>query len=94
MGSNTTRKSTEDSFFTTPIFDKYLLTIKEASMWATNHLGKIITSANISYLIQYGRIRKIDKDGVVFISLNELNEYYKSYKGSRELSYKEKLGAV
>jgi DNA modification methylase len=74
------------------IYDKHLLTTKEASIWATKHLGKKVTTANISYLIQYGRIRKIEKSGTVFISLLELNDYYKSYKGSRELSYKEKLG--
>ena len=75
-----------------PVYDKHLLTIKEASVWATNHLEKNVTTSNISYLIQYGRIRKIEKDGTVFISLLELNEYYKSYNGSRELAYKEKLG--
>jgi DNA modification methylase len=74
------------------IYDKHLLTIKEASAWATKHLGKNVTPSNISYLIQYGRIRKIEKSGAVFVSLLELNEYYKSYKGSRELAYKEKLG--
>jgi DNA modification methylase len=68
------------------------LTIKEASIWATNHLGKNVTTSNISYLIQYGRIQKIDKDGMVFISLSELSDYYKSYNGSREIAYKEKLG--
>ncbi|GHV27085.1 hypothetical protein FACS1894176_08620 [Bacteroidia bacterium] len=36
-----------------------LLTIKEASEWATNHTGKSVTTSNISYLIQYGRIKKI-----------------------------------
>jgi hypothetical protein len=34
------------------------LTIKEASLWATDYLGKEVTTSNISYLIQYGRIAK------------------------------------
>jgi DNA modification methylase len=82
----------ENLLFPVSVFDKHLLTIKEASAWATKHLGKNVTTSNISYLIQYGRIRKIDKNGVVFISLAELDDYYKSYNGARELAYKEKLG--
>jgi hypothetical protein len=93
MDKKADHKSAENLLFTLPVNDRRLLTIKEASAWATKHLGKNVTVSNISYLIQYGRIRKIDKDGTVFISLNELNEYYKSYAGSRELAYKEKLGA-
>jgi DNA modification methylase len=87
-----TRTPVENFLFPMQVFNKHLLTIKEASVWATNHLGKNVTTSNISYLIQYGRIQKIDKDGMVFISLAELNDYYKSYNGSREIAYKEKLG--
>jgi len=70
----------------------HLLTIKEASIWATNHLGKNVTMSNISYLIQYGRIRRIEKNGTTYVSISELNDYYQSYNGSRELNFKEKLG--
>ena len=35
-----------------------LLTIAEASVFATQHIGKLVTESNISYLIQYGRIDK------------------------------------
>ncbi len=69
-----------------------LLTIKEASRWATEHLGKNVTSSNISYLVQYGRIRKIGNNGTIQISKNELTDYYKSYNGYRELSWKNQLG--
>ncbi|GMO15869.1 MAG: DNA methyltransferase [Termitinemataceae bacterium] len=92
MTTKTLVKDTENLLFPESSSNKHLLTIKEASVWATNHLGKNVTTSNISYLIQYGRIRKIDKGGASFVSLNELHEYYKSYKGSRELAYKEKLG--
>ncbi|MDR3234198.1 MAG: hypothetical protein LBT46_11145 [Planctomycetaceae bacterium] len=40
-----------------------LLTIKEASEWATAHLGKNVTTSNIAYLIQYGRIEKRADNG-------------------------------
>ncbi|MDR1868976.1 MAG: site-specific DNA-methyltransferase [Treponema sp.] len=92
MNIKTVQKPVENFLFPMLEFDRHLLTIKEASIWATNHLGKNVTTSNISYLIQYGRIRKIDKNGLVFISVAELNDYYKSYNGSREIAYKEKLG--
>jgi len=69
-----------------------LFSIKEASEWATEYLGKNITPSNISYLIQYGRIRKIGSNGTVQVSKQELTEYYKSYNGKREISWKNQLG--
>lgn len=69
-----------------------LLSIKQASEWATKHLGKTVTSSNISYLIQYGRISKIGDNGNVVISKNELRQYYESYNGHRQISWKEQLG--
>jgi len=69
-----------------------LLTIKEASEWATKHLGKTVTTSNISYLIQYGRIRKIGENGMAQVSQQELINYYKSYNGKREVLWKNQLG--
>lgn len=69
-----------------------LLSIKEASAWATNHLGKNVTPSNISYLIQYGRIKKIGGNGDTRVSRKELISYYKSFKGKRELSWRDQLG--
>jgi len=69
-----------------------LLTIKEASEWATKHTRKVVTTSNISYLIQYGRIKKIGENGSTQVSLKDLKNYYKSYNNSREANFKEKLG--
>jgi DNA modification methylase len=69
-----------------------LLTIKEASDWATKYLGKTVTTSNISYLIQYGRIKKIGGNGDTQVSKQELTNYYKSYNGFREISWKDQLG--
>lgn len=69
-----------------------LLTIKEASEWATKHLGKTVTTSNISYLLQYGRIKKIGGNGTTQVSKQELINYYKSYNGIREISWKDQLG--
>lgn len=72
--------------------DTTLFTIAEASKWATEYLKKKVTSSNISYLVQYGRVRKHDDNGVVKISQKELIDYYKSYLGSREINWKAELG--
>ena len=69
-----------------------LLTIKEASEWATQYLSKTVTTANISYLIQYGRIKKNGDNGMAQVSKKELIHYYESYNGKREVSWKEQLG--
>jgi len=70
-----------------------LLTIKEASEWATNHTHKIVTASNISYLIQYGRIKKIGENGSTLIEKQDLINYYQSYNGQREVSWKNQLGS-
>jgi hypothetical protein len=69
-----------------------LLTIKEASEWASSYIGKNVTTSNISYLIQYGRVKKIGENGSTQISLIDLQNYYESYNGSREVNFKERLG--
>ena len=68
------------------------LTLKEASKWASEYLNRNISSSNISYLIQYGRIKKINNNGSILIDKEELKKYYKAYSGKREIDWKEKLG--
>ncbi|MDR2126879.1 MAG: site-specific DNA-methyltransferase [Prevotellaceae bacterium] len=68
-----------------------LLTIKEASIWATNYMGKNVTPSNISYLIQYGRVKKIGENGSTQVYLNDLQNYYQSFDGSREEYFKENI---
>jgi hypothetical protein len=69
-----------------------LLSIKEASQWATEYLDKNVTTSNISYLIQYGRIKKIGDNGSTQVIKEELIEYYKDQKKSRQEEWKEQLG--
>ncbi len=71
---------------------KDLLTIGEASEWATNYLGRRVSTSNISYLIQYGRVRKFNNNGMTQVSKQDLIKYYRSHVGKRELEWKEKLG--
>ncbi len=72
------------------ISEDIFLTIKEASEWATNYIGRSVTPSNIAYLIQYGRVKKIGENGCTQVSQKNLLEYYKSY--SREEIFKERLG--
>ena len=69
-----------------------LLTIKEASKWATNYLNKQVTTSNISYLIQYGRVPKIGNNGSTLVDKNDLLEYYKQNNRTKEERWKDKLG--
>lgn len=66
--------------------------IKEASKWASEFLGRDVTTSNISYLIQYGKVRKIEVEGITKIEKNELKSYYNSFHGTRQTEWKDKLG--
>lgn len=57
-----------------------LLSIKEASQWASEYLEKNVTTSNISYLIQYGRIKKVERNGSAQVIKEELIDYYKDQK--------------
>lgn len=69
-----------------------LLNIKEASEWASQYMEKNITPSNISYLIQYGRVKKIGENGSTQIDKQELLQYYQSLKSSKEQDWKNQLG--
>ncbi len=71
---------------------KEILTIKEASLWASEYLNKNVTSSNISYLIQYGKIKKYGENGNIAVNKNDLIAYYKSFNGQRENEWRKKLG--
>jgi len=68
-----------------------LITLKEASLWASNFLSKNINESNISYLIQYGKVKKYGNNGSTLIRVNDLRNYYSS-SGKREIDWKKKLG--
>jgi hypothetical protein len=69
-----------------------LLSLKEASRWASSFLNKNVTSSNIAYLINYGRIPKIGDNGNILVSIQDLEKYYKSHYGRKEIEWKNKLG--
>lgn len=72
-------------------FDGFF-TIKEAALWATEYLQRNVSNANISYLINYGKVRKYTRNGAVVIMKDELEQYYQSYHAQRQVEWKDKLG--
>jgi len=67
-------------------------TLQQASQWATQYMGKNVTSSNISYLVQYGKVKRYENDGVTQIDKDELKAYYDALEGSRQKQWKEILG--
>jgi hypothetical protein len=69
-----------------------LMTIKNASIWASKFIGKNVTPSNISYLIQYGRIPKNGHNGNTFVNRYDLEKYYNSHYETKESQWKKQLG--
>lgn len=68
------------------------LNIKDASLWASEYLNKEISESNISYLIQYGKVKKYGNNGSTLVNLKDLKNYYLTFNGQREIDWKKKLG--
>ncbi|NMC04280.1 MAG: site-specific DNA-methyltransferase [Candidatus Lokiarchaeota archaeon] len=70
-----------------------LVSIEEASCWASEYTKKDVTKSNISYLIQYGRITKhVDASNKVVVSLDELKAYYDVTIMAKKDSWTARLG--
>ena len=69
-----------------------LLDVKEASRWASNYLKRNVTTSNIAYLIQYGRVKKYGDNGSTCIKKQDLIKYYETFNGKREGQWKAQLG--
>jgi len=70
---------------------KKLFSLRDASKWASQYLDRKITISNISYLIQYGRIKKYGNNGNPLIDIDELKKYYDSFT-KKEKEWKNILG--
>lgn len=70
-----------------------LVTMQEASEIATSFLKKDVTISNISYLVQYGRVKKYEENGTTLINKKDIITYYESYHGNKELDWKRQLGS-
>ncbi len=65
-------------------WEEKLVDLKEASIWASNYLNRKVTVSNISYLIQYGRIKKYGDNGNPLVDIDELKTYYDSLFKKKE----------
>lgn len=66
------------------------LSIKEAATFASNYTKRNVTPANITYLINYGRVERASNGNGVL--KNSLIGYYDSFLGKREIDWKAQLG--
>lgn len=71
---------------------KKLVSLENASEYASKLTKKNITPSNINYLIQYGRIDKVETPEGTAVYLAQLKRYYEQYKKDRNRSWKHKLG--
>ncbi len=70
--------------------EKSIVTLKEACEWASEYLNRKVTISNMSYLVQYGRVKKLGNNGNPLISISELKDYYDNY--DKEKTWKSILG--
>lgn len=70
-----------------------LLDIKQASEFVSGYLNRRVTASNISYLIQYGLVKKVGENGTVQVIKQDLLNYFEnSYHFKRKQEWKNKLG--
>lgn len=69
-----------------------MLTIAQASKWASERTKRNVTPANISSLIKYGSIVAVNKNGSLVIRISDLKKYYKSVERRGKRAYQNKLG--
>ena len=53
-----------------------ILTLAEASRWSSDYYQRDISKSNISYLIAYGRISSLVRNGSIMVWRQELKHYY------------------
>lgn len=69
-----------------------LLTLPEASRFASELVNRPITQSNISYLVQYGQLKKHGNNGSILVTKEDLLNYYSSKVINKEDRWKKQLG--
>jgi hypothetical protein len=70
-----------------------LISVNEASKWASDYLDRPVTQSNISYLIQYAKIKKYyDEQRKIKVNQEELKKYYDEEVVQKQKQWKSKLG--
>jgi DNA modification methylase len=71
-----------------------IVSIGRASEWATEYLGRPVTISNISYLVQYAKVKKYNLENrKVAVNLAELKHYYDEAVIKKQESWKKRLGS-
>ena len=69
------------------------LSISEASKWASDYLDRPVTTSNISYLVQYAKIKRYyDEEKRIKVNQKELKNYYDEEVVQKQQQWKQKLG--
>jgi len=70
-----------------------LFSVNEASQWASKFLGRIVTPSNITYLVQYAKIKRYNNgNGNLQVDKGELKDYYDKNVLRKQEAWKRKLG--
>lgn len=70
-----------------------LISLTEASRWASDYLDRPVSQSNISYLVQYAKIRRyFDEQKKIKINQEELKQYYDKEIVEKQFEWKNKLG--
>ena len=72
------------------IGEKRFINLRKACNLASQYLNRKVTISNISYLLQYGRIKRYGSNGNPLINIEELKDYYDSIEKEKQL--RKKLG--
>jgi len=67
-----------------------LMNLAQSAKWAAEYTRRDISVSNISYLVQYGRIKRHGANGSTLINRDELKAYFDA--ANREQDWKSKLG--
>ena len=69
-----------------------MLTIAQASKWASEQTKRNVTPTNISSLIKYGSLVAVNKNESPVIHISDLKKYYESVETRGKRAYQNKLG--
>jgi len=70
-----------------------LISVNEASEWASKFLGRMVTPSNITYLVQYAKIKKYrNGNGNLQVDKIELKDYYENNILKKQEEWKRRLG--
>ncbi len=71
---------------------KRLVTLSEAAEEVSSKYGLNVTSTNIGYLVQYGKISKYKSNGRTYVNIEEVMQYYDKNLFKKRAEWEQKIG--